>query len=1346
MMSVFTSDSFNNEDKLRHIQTLKTHIKKDMIDLTQVPLYLQVIMKGLEVPELGISNVSFNSLSYLIKRISVQDKSGNILKDQSFLILPVIINKFKGTSSTAAAKKALEDYWLSAPDDVENALMKISFTTTTTTTTTTANNLQIAIESIRWMNQVLKTVSLKFNVMSFIPHILQLVANNTSNDVLLQAVRELTSTVVSNSKDANLVKALQEEIETNKISSAVASRILPPQTSSSNLSSLSRQNTTNLAPNIQGQIERDNSLSSNKDDGVDGFSFEERLSVLLNKVNYELVKSVRAQEVQGSTDLYNIFDSFEPYFEGKETESNWKMREKKIIEARQILRGNAPHEYLSDLLNCLRSFVTGICKGASSLRTTLCTHGCQLIKECAIILSAEFEPVAELIFPTLMKLCLSTKNITSTNANMVTAALFANLPYNQRLVQKVMTAMEERNFQPRSYSAIWLQILLLRYGMDSTFFGHHVSTIIESTNKLLTKLLKDANPNVRQVSKDCYWCYSRIFPEESDKLLKKLDAMTIKALERSQKELGVLATTPKMLTTKPSRQSLKKQILEKNRELRYSRPSSRTGTTYEPTQRALPSNPLPKPQRSVSKVETKLEKNEFRNRPTPRASSWTPQSTYHSSSSTTTTTITANDNNNNNNNNNNNTSAREQLRSRTEISTRSPLHGDRVISLERNRTVLSEPIMDNSKLFVDQRDPIVDFLSSRNSGDIMEGVNLLKYAIIGNEDFTSSHVVKSRLKYISEKDVSLLKPLLTFNDLVFKKSSKLFTTDDFVRICALVFKGSDERILDLITSCIEVPIFFQASLQLLASTVDSPEIVGSHNLKLQISAYQMEIAKSVLEFLSILLTKIVVTDVQFGDLLSELFRSVLVFKSTEVYDILKQLFCQLYTIDSSRFISLLEDTEIDLREEIELIVGVDNAVAIDKPLNKSVFEFTQLNPREKETQFSKSINQKKPSSSLSSLSASASASASSSSSSSSSSAAAATLRNDPFVGAHPLKLAKSLAAEELPQSHGITTTVEQPDSLATDLAQVHITKNMSKSADLKSLKAIIEQVDPLNPLPNKRKINIYEDNKYQPTSRSEKTWDNYKFWRLTYGLGSLNLGLSNIDQFEKNCFDLSNLFGIENIEDSPVLKIIETLEPLATADFEFREYFLTKGKYKLTNGLLAYFQNIKKLNHDQIMSGLYLLRQIFKYDESIDMNQIWNIFYHTCYNIKLDSELYIAWNEIILNINHTETKSSFAKIALDYLEKEKNLSISISDMCLNFLAKILIEDSDLNEEKLYRLDNILGKLFTKSEVIYRRSATMCYSSLLRNDSLTSESKQILNKMKGRYSISQQRLIEFYSQR
>lgn len=48
--------------------------------------------------------------------------------------------------------------------------------------------------------------------------------------------------------------------------------------------------------------------------------------------------------------------------------------------------------------------------------------------------------------------------------------------------------------------------------------------------------------------------------------------------------------------------------------------------------------------------------------------------------------------------------------------------------------------------------------------------------------------------------------------------------------------------------------------------------------------------------------------------------------------------------------------------------------------------------------------------------------------------------------------------------------------------------------------------------------------------------------------------------------------------------------------------------------------------------------------------------------------------------------------------------------------------------------------------MFRKSSVVCFSNLFKNDNLSNQTKETLNKLKSKYPISQQRLIEFYIKR
>lgn len=1343
MLQTLESNVPSSEVKLQHIQALKTHIKKDSINLDEVPMYLHIIMKGLEIREHGISNVSFNALSYLIKRVSVQDRSGKILKDQSFSILPVLVNKL-GSENMVVAKKALEDYWLSTPEEVENAVNEALFT---------CMNLQITIEAIRWMEQIVRNVSLMFNVRFFVPNIVKLLSNNRDNQELIESVGELFNLFLQNSTSPQINQYLETQCKSHNIGKRITNAIIPRSRPGSSESASSRL--------LEKRDVKFKSIERNAEADANYFSVS--LSNLLNKASYELATSIKPKDVSDGAELHHIFESYYHCFEGKEGELNWKKREHYIVETRMILRGNATTNFKDDLMSCLRAFANPICKGASSLRTTLCTHSCQLIKECAIILKAEFEPCADMLFPTLMKLCLSTKSITSTNAHMAMSALYANLHCNNKLFQRITQSMDEPNFKPRSFSAIWMQILLLRYALNHAFFNGHYGLAIDTCNKLLIKLLKDANPNVRQVSKDCYWCFSKVFPNESDALITRFDANTIRALERSQRELGPSATTTRKLSTKASAPPLRESTWDRIKELQQTKATSRSASRESnpgPSITSLPSQGrLPKPEKQALKNES--------NRPTPRASSWNaPQKEP--------------------------APLVERARSRTEVFTKSPVDKEEVALVRHSA---SEPPAESSRVFSKDQDPMIEFMSSKSTNDLIEGVNLLKYAIISKEDVSNAHALKSRLRYISEKDPMALKQLFSSNDYVFKTAAKLFSLDDFVRVCSIIFTEIDQRVYELMTSNVGFDKFYNAEVQLLSTVIDSPNIPGSSAFKFLVSTYQFKIAKLIFQTFLIALTKTTFTDVQFGELFQELVRLIVVLKGLEAYFDLKQLFCQLYAIDSNRFTQLLDEVEFAMKDEVELIVGIDSTVLLENPLDHSVFEMTEVNPGSIKDDFvpqsaedgftmvvpklrDNTAENRNFNSSLGEITEAgeddhmmvdgknalhlSDKEKSSTPVVNVSQPEGESIEDDSILkGNRPFKLVKSSPSEAVSYSEPEVNN-KPHDELIEDMALIHIENPTTQSKkSLDAMQTMIDRVDPLNSRAKKnRKINIYEDFKL-PTSRSrnEKNTENVIYYSQLFGKGLGGNSLA-IDQFNSCCDIIALIANVE--EKTPSIESVsQSIASLSAMNFEFREYFLTNGKHRLTKSLWEYFElgfqyGARPMTMLEVINGLYLLKLLLRYDELMDAEKIFQVMGYTCKLInKVCDEVYLIWTEILTLIikygSNTSNeqyplKTRFERIVMEYLENTagSNLNFNMAHLCLYFLSATSIQETDLSEEKLCQMDKLLGRFLSSEEAELRYSATICYSSILKNDTLNPEQKQVLDRLKSRYPISKQRLIEEYS--
>ncbi|KAI5960590.1 STU1 [Candida pseudojiufengensis] len=1371
LLSVFNSDSISNDTKFENIQILKTHIKKDSIDLLKVPIYLQIIMKGLELNDSRITSVSFNSLSYLIKRISVQDKSGKVLKDQSFLILPILINKL-GSSNTSVAKKALEDYWLSSPNEVEKALNEISFNT---------SNKQLFVESIRWIIQIVQDISKKFNIAYFIPDIIRTVSNKLNDEDIIGTVNNLIEIFIQNN-DTGAVQYLQDQYSLFNLpndGTFITQNISKPKSATTSLSS---NQPIKISKSKYKAAPMEDIQKPKQQDEVSSQSFESKLSELLSKNKYDLEVSIAPKDVLDHNELYKIFETYSNHFEGKETESNWKLREKSIVEVRSLVRGSASIKFSSELIQCLKAFAISLCKGANSLRTTLCTHSCQLIKECAIILETEFDACAELIFPTLMKQCLSTKNITSSNANMAVAALFANLPYNPRLLNRVSSSMIERNHQPRLFSALWLQILLLRYSMNNSFFGNHLTQVIDVSNKLLIKLLKDANPNVRQTAKDCYWCYSQILPEESEKLVKRLDQNTVKALERSQRSSRIQTNA----AVRSSRPSMRETISSKHRDSRMERPSSRA-ESRESSQNSIALS-LPKRNHRVDSNPP-----QFVTRPTPRASSLNPQPKQNN-------TI-------------------DRARSRTEVLKASPLENEESYP-ELSKPEFKEPPKN-------KQDVMIEYFASKDADIIYEAIDMLITAIHAKEAFVNSYALKSKLRYISEKDPFLLKQLFpSTNNELFKKSSKLFSIEDFNRTCFILFNDIDQNTIDLICSCFEISELIDTYLRLLNYIIDYPNIPGNNNFKLQILNYQFKIAQSCLQALSIIFIKTPISDVQFGDIFNVSVSLIMVLKQHQKsFYLLKQLFCQLYSNDCNKFLQLLDDIEFNLKDEVESIVGIDNNVMmiIDKPLDDSVFEMTEINPGKIgkfevdgviNGGFTMVVPNKFPN-----FEHNSDVERIEEDEQLEDNPVNESFKETSFEG-KPFKLVKQRTSNHKDEHEEQTLAepsdsikLKNPKSLIDEFSQIniapppydshsHYNHNPIKSPTMESLQTMIEKVDPLNPISNKiRKISIYEDSDSSRTNdtkhinhhselknnHQEWNWENITYNINSFKCSSYNIGsISTIDQFNSACEKLCKFIITNQDEEEEINRLIlnlsSTLESLTTTNYEFREYFLKDGKYKLSNSLFLFLkdftiinqtngnggiQNHKVEQHQEqnVLDLLYLLKLILKYDELIDLDQVWNLLKKLNSLLKIENQLYYAWIEILKQINlNNNLNLKMYEIIINELEilstsdattnpiisNQQTSQVIIINLSLIYLTNFINDLKILNYQdqiNFKKLDNLISNFFKSENIYLRKNSIICYSKIFKHVPMfNSENSQMLLQLKNKYSISQQRLIEFYSQK
>lgn len=299
-------------------------------------------------------------------------------------------------------------------------------------------------------------------------------------------------------------------------------------------------------------------------------------------------------------ELDDIFRDMAPCYEGKESEANWLARDKNCTKLRRILKGNAPHEFHGVFVAGVKSLLDGILKVANSLRTTMSTNGCLLVQELAKTLGSAIDPWSEILLQCFVKMCAATKNIAAQNGNVTVDTIFQNVSYSSRLLQHVLFASQDKNVQPRTFSATWIKTLIRRHTSHIEHSGG-----METLDGIIKKGVTDANPKVREAYRSAYWTFALVWPQRAAKMLDTFDKRERTALEKDPNNPNGSLTSSQTSSSSfsksvgpgSSRSALKEKIAEQRRAKLAAaknmpeRPNS-AAATYTTPAKPQPSKPI----------------------------------------------------------------------------------------------------------------------------------------------------------------------------------------------------------------------------------------------------------------------------------------------------------------------------------------------------------------------------------------------------------------------------------------------------------------------------------------------------------------------------------------------------------------------------------------------------------------------------------------------------------------------------------------------------------------------------------------------------------------------------------
>ncbi|KAK9389283.1 clasp N terminal-domain-containing protein [Lipomyces mesembrius] len=511
---------------------LRHEFKHQAVEPKAIEIYFFCLIKGSFYQNIKVSQYSFACLCHLVKRIYFQDQPK--LRRYANDVVPVLIEKLAENSKVHdISRKALTDYWRATSLEVERCLRKAGF----------LNESFIVREqtlkflcSLQAAEPKFSPRTLLFDIVSTLRDPVESVRSAGKDCVVdlyknaaLQAMTELKSEIQNQNIPSNMASEVLSALRIQENSEEPKTPVAPFEASdaASNVAIPSMKRTPLAVLPVQAQDENRNVPVMPL--GVSQV-VSQSVEVFLQQIPASANDNLKPAFVASSSDLEILMEGLISAFDGKETEANWAQRQKNIMILREIIRGNAYEDHAITFITCLRSLSGGINKAVSSLRTTLSAHGCKLIMDLATTAKNGIDPFVDGFMQSLVKLSSSTKKIAAQNANFAITVLLGYTSFQPRVAGMISSACRDKNAQTRLYAAGWLQLTLIAHQAHKTIMESF--NCVELFENCIKSGLADANPKVREAVRPTYWEFQSIWPQRAAVIIKNLDSMAKKALEK----------------------------------------------------------------------------------------------------------------------------------------------------------------------------------------------------------------------------------------------------------------------------------------------------------------------------------------------------------------------------------------------------------------------------------------------------------------------------------------------------------------------------------------------------------------------------------------------------------------------------------------------------------------------------------------------------------------------------------------------------------------------------------------------------------------------------------------------
>lgn len=568
-----SNDNLTILDKLTILNKFKGHVKKELVNpdfiqsyfdtLLYVPNYIQSNPQLLIDEQDTVKSLlltSHSALSYLVKRVSYQSPNSinNTLVNtllSYFIKIQDIINNNNisqhnlGKKFWLLSNKAIEILYLTVPLFVEDSLLKffnmINDSDENITENLNNNHLKYLLLIIDDLTRINLQSSNNNNSNStifleiFLPHVITLLNNNmilkliNDNNTNMILIMELVNDILTKYFNENVFNEFKSKLDHQEI---VKYFIKPISLTNRQDQESNNDNKSNIESNHVNTTNINNT-------SMMLFDLESEYNILLNDYkapqltnlinqNHLKFKSKNNDIASLSHEINNLLT---PFYERKETESNWKARQANIITMREnfIINEQLIKDNKDELVLALRdmNFIDNIARAILSLRTSLSLNSCQLLKELLELL-CDSMPITLLdqIFTLLKQLLSSTKKISSQMASHCLMIMFFSInEFHNKLFQNTFILMNEKSIIPRNASAILLRVFIIKFGkkikLDSNLLY---------VEEWLKKGLADAQITVRDSMKLTFWYFYKAYPEQAKILLhNSFSSQLKKSLESS---------------------------------------------------------------------------------------------------------------------------------------------------------------------------------------------------------------------------------------------------------------------------------------------------------------------------------------------------------------------------------------------------------------------------------------------------------------------------------------------------------------------------------------------------------------------------------------------------------------------------------------------------------------------------------------------------------------------------------------------------------------------------------------------------------------------------------------------